>query len=277
MTPERDQLEERYLEAQLRDELGPPVDLSERVLRSVYGKPRRVVPPPRRIPAWRPLAAAAAVLIAAGLATYTLVQVLPEREQPLREGAQSVPYKVETGAPPSAPQQQPEAAPQPEPRPQPEAQPQPEPKEEPKPDEQVEKPTPEPEEEDKSVIDVTPKPPEDQVEDPSDNDSPHPDKGWTDPPDAWPDPKKKYDDPRKDAPVLVSAWKGESLKVRHAGQDGRVIEQKLKQGEAFGNPRRRPRGAQGPRRLHPGRRHAGATRRRADLWRRSFGVEADTA
>lgn len=233
MTPEREQLDDRYLEAQLRDELGPPVDLSERVLRSVYGKPRRVVPPPRRIPAWRPLAAAAAVLIAAGLATYGLVKVLPEREQPVRERAQSVPAPVVNDKPPQLPggerTQQPQVAPQQ--GPEPGVQPQPEPAEDRKPDEQVEKPTPELEEEDKSIIDAPPNPPEAQVEDPSDNESPHRRRDWTDPPESWPNPKR-YSDPRESAPVLVSAWKGDGIKVRHQGPAGDVV-RKLKAGDAF--------------------------------------------
>jgi len=228
MTPERDQLDERYLEAQLRDELGPPVDLSERVLRSVYSKPRRVVPPPRRIPAWRPLAAAAAVLIAAGLATYTLVNVLPEREQPVRERAQSAPAPVVNDRPPQVPggtpqpkvtpEQQEQVTPEPEAQPQPEPKgatepgPAPEPKPETKPDDQVEQPEDAP-------------PPDDTVKD-----SPPP-KGWTDPPESWPDPKR-YADPRESAPVLVTAWKGESVRVRHQGPAGDV-ERKLKPGEAF--------------------------------------------
>jgi len=233
MTPEREQLDERYLEAQLRDELGPPVDLSESVLRSVYSKPRRVVPPPRRIPAWRPLAAAAAVLIAAGLATYGLVKVLPEREQPVRERARSAPAPVVNDKSPQVPggerTQQPEVAPKPQPeqqQPEPESVPLPDPKgatqpatePQPQPDDQVEQPKDAP-------------PPEDQVEDPSDNDSPHPRKGWTDPPESWPDPKR-YADPRESAPVLVTAWKGESVRVRHRGPAGDV-ERKLKPGEAF--------------------------------------------
>jgi hypothetical protein len=232
MTPEREQLDERYLEAQLRDELGPPVDLSERVLRSVYGKPRRVVPPPRRIPAWRPLAAAAAVLIAAGLATYVLVNVLPEREQPVRERARSTPAPVVNDKPPQvpggertqqppevAPEQQPEPQPQPEPVRQPEPKgatqpvPEPDPKTEPEPDDQVEQPKDAP-------------PPEDTIKE-----GPPP-KGWTDPPESWPDPKR-YADPREASPVLVAAWKGDSLKLQYAGPDGRVVERKLKAGEAF--------------------------------------------
>lgn len=227
MTPEREQLDERYLEAQLRDELGPPVDLSERVLRSVYSKPRRVVPPPRRIPAWRPLAAAAAVLIAAGLATYVLVNVLPEREQPVRERARSMPAPVVNDKPPQVPggerTQQPEVAPKPQPeqqQPEPESVPLPDPKgatqpatePQPQPDDQVEQPKDAP-------------PPEDTVKD-----GPPP-KGWTDPPESWLDPKR-YADPRESAPVLVTAWKGEGLKVRHKGPAGDV-ERKLKAGEAF--------------------------------------------
>lgn len=228
MTPEREQLDERYLEAQLRDELGPPVDLSESVLRSVYSKPRRVVPPPRRIPAWRPLAAAAAVLIAAGLATYTLVNVLPEREQPVRERAQSSSAPVVNDRPPQVPggtpqpkvtpEQQEQVTPEPEAQPQPEPKgatepgPAPEPKPETKPDDQVEQPEDAP-------------PPDDTVKD-----GPPP-KGWTDPPESWPDPKR-YADPRESAPVLVTAWKGESVRVRHQGPAGDV-ERKLKPGEAF--------------------------------------------
>lgn len=227
MTPEREQLDERYLEAQLRDELGPPVDLSERVLRSVYSKPRRVVPPPRRIPAWRPLAAAAAVLIAAGMATYVLVNVLPEREQPVRERARSTPAPVVNDKPPQVPggerTQQPEVAPKPQPeqqQPEPESVPLPDPKgatqpatePQPQPDDQVEQPKDAP-------------PPEDTIKE-----GPPP-KGWTDPPESWPDPKR-YADPRESAPVLVSAWKGESIKVRHQGPAGEV-ERKLKAGEAF--------------------------------------------
>ena len=235
MTPEREQLDERYLEVQLRDDLGPPVDLSERVLRSVYGKPRRVVPPPRRIPAWRPLAAAAAVLIAAGLATYTLVKVLPEREQPVRERAHSAPYSGETDRPPGAPQQQPqpqpELAPEPQPeqqQPEPESTPQPEPKgatdpgpapeskTEPKPDDQVKED----------------QPPEDTPEDTVKN-GPLPnrgDRGWTDPPGSLP--VKSPPNPRDDAPVLVAGWRGDALKVYELRREGRFTEIRVKAGEA---------------------------------------------
>ena len=81
---EREQLNERYLEAQLREELGIEPDLSESVLREYYAKHppekrSRVIPPPPRKPAWRPMAAAAAVLLAAGLGCYSLVSVLQDR------------------------------------------------------------------------------------------------------------------------------------------------------------------------------------------------------
>lgn len=207
---EREELDERYLEAQLREELGIHPDLSEDVLRRVYAQPpRRIIPPPRRKPVWQPLAAAASVLIVAGLATFALVKVLPqqtapeqaEREQPIEE--EDAPAKPEVTPEPEQPSETPE----------PKDTPEPEPKDEPKPDEQVEKPTPKPEEEDESVTDVTPNPPEDQVEDPSDNESPHPRKDWTDPPDSWPGKIKDTDTTAPKRPVLVSAWKGEGIKI----------------------------------------------------------------
>lgn len=214
---EREQLDERYLEAQLREELGPERDLSERVLRQVYAKPvRRIVPPPRRKPFWQPLAAAASVLIVAGLATFALVKMLPQQtsaeqaeheQSPIEERNESA--KPETVVVPQVPNDKstPEDKPDDGPKPQPEDQP--------KPDEQVEKPTPEPEpEEDKDTVDIAPHTPEDEVEipDPGTPSSPNgPDR--TDPPESWPGKVKETDTTTKERAVLVSAWSGEGIKI----------------------------------------------------------------
>ncbi|MCA8918965.1 MAG: hypothetical protein KDB32_07795, partial [Planctomycetes bacterium] len=105
MTNEREQLSDQYLEAQLREELGIEPDLSEGVLSRYYAKHppekrRRVIPPLPRKAVWRPIAAAAVVLLAAGLTTYGLVTVLPNQLQPgHREEVQAernVPAKQET-------------------------------------------------------------------------------------------------------------------------------------------------------------------------------------
>lgn len=209
---EREELDERYLEAQLREELGIHPDLSEDVLRRVYAQPpRRIIPPPRRKPVWQPLAAAAAVLVVSGLATFALVKVLPQQSAP-EQAQREQPVKEESDAP-----AKPEVTPvrdEPAKTPEPKDAPEPELDDEPQPDEQVEKPTPEPEKEDESVTDVTPKPPEDQVENPSDNESPHPWRDWTDPPESWPGRIKDTDTtaPQK-RPVLVSSWNGEGIKI----------------------------------------------------------------
>ncbi|MBX3459816.1 MAG: hypothetical protein KF696_07610 [Planctomycetes bacterium] len=102
MNHEREQLAERYLEARLREQLGEPVDLSDAVLRRVYGAPRKIVPPPRRMPLWRPLAAAAAVLLMTGLAAWAIVWYAESAD---RRRAESVakPDKPDTYPAPVAP------------------------------------------------------------------------------------------------------------------------------------------------------------------------------
>jgi hypothetical protein len=228
MTEDRQTLHDRYLEAQLRDELGPETDISERVLHAVYAKPpRRVIPGPRRRVVWRPLAAAAAVLLAAGLATYALVRILPnelrqrpeQAERPFRQPA-GEDEKVKPRPAPATEREQPgkpvnikDLLPQPN---------------EPLPDTDAPSgltPVPAPTEPGKVK-------PDDSVSseaDPSDGEV-GPRKDWTDPPESWPNPKKPIGAPDETSPkeraVLVSNWKGESLRVT---RDGR--EQKWKAGE----------------------------------------------
>ncbi|MCB9895333.1 MAG: hypothetical protein H6839_12850 [Planctomycetes bacterium] len=239
MTDAREQLDERYLEAQLRDELGPQPDLSERVLRAVYAKPRRVVPPPRRVPRWKPLAAAAGVLIAAGLATYSLVNFLPEHFKPQRHTEQA--ERPKHPLPDIAPRA-PHPKPEPQPAPNDSEDTVPEPEVEPAPGPQPTKthtgPFPVPD------FPRPPKKPDDQVsgDDPEGPVGPLPkDPGLTDPPESWPDPKKpKYADPNKGTPtpakraVLVAAWKGDSIRISRQDTDGKwTEEERVKSGEAF--------------------------------------------
>ena len=215
---EREQQEERYLEAQLREELGLDTDLSERVLREVYAQPvRRVIPPPRRKPVWQPLAAAASVLIVAGLAAFALVKVLPQQNH--QEQAESLepgrdretqPTQPERGAEPEAPE---DISPAKE---EPETILDPEPEEQPQPEEQVEKPTSdsEPIKEDESVVDTTPNPEKEDKTEPDGQIGPDPNQpDWTDPSESWPRKNKDTDTTPKARPVLVSSWNGEAIKV----------------------------------------------------------------
>ena len=210
---ERDQQDDRYLEAQLREELGPETDLSERVLREVYARPiRRVIPLPRRKPVWQPLAAAASVLIVAGLATFALVKVLPkqpaqeqaEREQPATQDRQE-PDSLDNKSGPEEPGEnlEPTGSPQPEI----------EPESEPNPDEQVEDSPPEsaPSEEEKHDPNTAPDAPEDEVKLPEPDEPTTPD--VADPPGNPPHNGKETDTTPKEKPVLVSSWNGESIKV----------------------------------------------------------------
>lgn len=99
MTDERENPQDNYLNAQLREELGPPVDLSQRVLQAWYSDPAnaaparprsRLLPMPRRTPRWKPVAAAAAILLSCGLAVYSLVSSgLLEPKPALRGTAES--------------------------------------------------------------------------------------------------------------------------------------------------------------------------------------------
>ncbi|MCA8916889.1 MAG: hypothetical protein KDB90_15960 [Planctomycetes bacterium] len=238
MTEDREQLSERYLEAQLRDELGPDTDLSERVLRAVYGKPRRVIPPPRRTPRWEPWAAAAAVLLAAGVATYSLVNFLPGRfnqQQRVNEQAEKPKHPLPDVAPRA-------------PRPKPEPQPSPEGGEEAAPDPDSE-PLPAPElpkaQPDQIPAPIIPRPkPDDQVsgDDPKGPTSPLPkDPGLTDPPESWPNPKgPTVAEPKKETPgstelaVLAVAWKAESLRVSRQNESGKWIEEeRFKAGDEY--------------------------------------------
>jgi len=221
MRPDREQLDERYLEGQLRDELGPPVDLSESVLRQVYARPRRVIPGPRKVPLWRPLAAAAAVLLAAGVATYSLVQILPQEMAP-RASGKAESRTVINPAKKKDKQTTAEAdakAPKPEPKSDATVGPQPEespelPPEEVKVPQVVPAPEPEPDK------------PEGEVE------QPDPRRDLTDPPEAWPDPTKPPKAPDESGStqraVLAAAGKLESVKVTRDG-----VDLKVKTGDAF--------------------------------------------
>lgn len=133
MSTERDQLADRYLQARLREQLGEPVDLSEAVLRRVYSAPRRVVRPPRRLSLWRPLAAAAVVLLMTGLAAWAVIWFAesadrdrqdrvanPEGTPAQPQQAPRAPASGVRGHDPSQPEPEANApAPQPEPEPAP--------------------------------------------------------------------------------------------------------------------------------------------------------------
>ncbi len=101
MNPDYEDLDERYLEVALRDQAGPRVDLTQRVLRAAANAAsvrQRGVPLPRRRPLWRPLAAAAAVILAAGVSAYALLRVLPQMA-PGAQSAQSAPLQPAAVAP----------------------------------------------------------------------------------------------------------------------------------------------------------------------------------
>jgi len=182
MNNDRENLNDRYLDATLREELGPRVDLTQRVLHATSGgesQRHRVMPLPRRAPIWQPLAAAAAVLIAAGLGVFALVQVLPQN-QPNR-------YSATTPSNDALPLPRPLPAPdkQPEPAPQPKANtpetddtwpPLPLPEPEPKLPKEVKVP--------KGELPLPePKLPEGEIKKEPEPDYPE---GWTDPPESWP-------------------------------------------------------------------------------------------
>lgn len=131
MSTERDQLADRYLQARLREQLGEPVDLSEAVLRRVYSAPRRVVPPPRRLSLWRPLAAAAVVLLMTGLAAWAIIWFAESADRDRQDRVANTepkpaqqpraPSSGVRGHDPSQPKPESSApAPQPEPLPEPE-------------------------------------------------------------------------------------------------------------------------------------------------------------
>ncbi|MCA8936118.1 MAG: hypothetical protein KDB68_07915 [Planctomycetes bacterium] len=237
MTNEREQLSDQYLEAQLREELGIEPDLSEGVLSRYYAKHppekrRRVIPPLPRKAVWRPIAAAAVVLLAAGLTTYGLVTVLPNQLQPgHREEVQAernVPAKQETKETKGTPEK-PDAEKDLSVDPESEAAPE-------------RKVIPDEAEWENGAPEVPEKPdtettPDDKPEpkEPDDVVGPDPNgMGRTDPPEAFPDPAKE--DPyapdktaARPGRVLVSMWSGDSLKVTRA--DGG--ESKVKEGEDF--------------------------------------------
>lgn len=213
MNQDRENLHDRYLDAALRDELGPKVDLTQRVLRATgqESRPARVIPMPRRAPVWRPLAAAAAVLVAAGLGVYALVQVLPQNPQN--------PATATKGANEAMPAPRPVVpAPNEAPGPQPAHQPKanepeyeplpPLPEPEPKPPEEVKRPdTPAPE----------PRLPEGEVKkDPEPSDP----EGWTDPPESWPGKTPEGTQPRQRA-VLCAEFKTsrkDGLRIANEGK-----------------------------------------------------------
>lgn len=184
MNQDRENLNERYLDAALRDALGPQVDLTQRVLRAAgegSSRRHRVMPLPRRTPAWQPLAAAAAVLIVAGLGVFALVQFLPQ-DAPGQSMATKGANEAAPRPQPANQQPAPESGPeqptptQPDHEPEEPALPDPQPEPAPKVPDTVKIPAPdEPEPE--------PKLPEAEVkEEPH---RPYPE-GWTDPPESWP-------------------------------------------------------------------------------------------
>lgn len=221
MNQDRENLHDRYLDAALRDELGPKVDLTQRVLRATghgESRPARVIPMPRRVPVWRPLAAAAAVLVVAGLGVYALVQVLPQNPPnqatatkganeaqpapspvvPARNAA-SGPSGSHGVVPPAPKANEPEYEPLP---------PLPEP--EPKPPEEVKRPdTPAPE----------PKLPEGEVK--KEPEPAYPE-GWTDPPESWPGKTPEGTQPRERA-VLCAEIKTSRKDGLRIAQDGKWI------------------------------------------------------
>lgn len=220
MNPERDQLRERYLQAQLREELGEPLDLSEHVLRAVYSTPQRRMPPVPRRSIWRPLAAAAVVLLTAGLTAYWLTQVLPQHTQrrsaqdltasddsPPTQGPRHRDEKQTPPVQPTAPDDLPDDSgeiPQ-DPTREPE---QPILPSDPLPD------TPTKPEEDTS------KTPDDTVEKPSEPD----DHGWTDPRHRGPDQPPVGETAPPERAILVAGWKGDEI---------RIGERRLKHGDDY--------------------------------------------
>lgn len=76
--------DDNYLEAQLREELGPKPDITRRVLNEVFpqqtAKARKVTPQPAKF-SWRPIAAAAAILVVTGVALLAVISVLPTKPQ----------------------------------------------------------------------------------------------------------------------------------------------------------------------------------------------------
>ncbi|MBE7490906.1 MAG: hypothetical protein HS108_03945 [Planctomycetes bacterium] len=189
MNPDREDLNDRYLDAALRDALGPNVDLTRRVLRAAgRAEPSRprVIALPRRAPVWRPLAAAAAVLVVAGLGVYALVQVLPADRpdqsapaaatRPANEAAPAPAPRPHDPVPGVAPVTRPDEAAPPRPKAnEPEFEPLPPlPEPAPTPPDEVKRPeTPAPE----------PRLPDGEVK--RDPEPEYPE-GWTDPPESWP-------------------------------------------------------------------------------------------
>lgn len=223
MNQDRENLNDRYLDAALRDELGPKVDLTQRVLNATGAadsRRHRVLPMPRRAPVWQPLAAAAAVLIVAGLGVYALVQVLPPGNQrhsvtatqpinaPQPAPRPVVPARNDVSAPAGnegvVPPEPKSNESQYEPLP-----PLPEP--EPKPPEQVKRPdTPVPE----------PKLPEGEVK--KEPEPAYPD-GWTDPPEAWPGKPFPEGTGPKERAVLCSEVKPSRKDGVRLARDGKWI------------------------------------------------------
>ncbi|MBZ0138128.1 MAG: hypothetical protein K8I27_17360 [Planctomycetes bacterium] len=216
---EHEQLDERYLEAQLREELGIHPDLSEDVLQRVYAQPpRRLIPPPRRKSVWKPLVAAASVLLVAGAAAFALVKVLPDSLGPKQpEQRRSVKQVDEGTAAPRSPEHDPAAPPEPAdslPQDQPDDQP----------DDQLETPAPQETEHgtgkqpDKGIVIELP---------PADDKHDGTPKGEVE----VPPPRRTHTDPHpmppdhslpKERAVLAASWQGESIRVTNKRGETRL-------------------------------------------------------
>ncbi|MCF6227364.1 MAG: hypothetical protein L3J82_01695 [Planctomycetes bacterium] len=108
--------DDSYLEAQLRGELGPKPDITRRVLNEVFplqtAKARRITPQPAKF-SWRPIAAAAAILIVTGVALLAVISVLPTKPQSTAAKSNAsdfVPDQAENR--PAIPENQPEQPPE---------------------------------------------------------------------------------------------------------------------------------------------------------------------
>lgn len=196
MPDEHENPQDSYLNAHLREELGPPVDLSQRVLQSWYSDPAnaaparprsRLLPMPKRTSPWKSVAAAAAILLVCGLAVYSIVSSgILEPKPVLRDQAVApAPQPPRGQTPISAPRAKPA-----------EQQPKPHEPEAPTP---VPEPAPLPAEPDSSAVpgiapqpEIPVVPPQPEPENPyPEIKLPAPGEDKTDPPGAFPDPDRE--------------------------------------------------------------------------------------
>ncbi|MEE9311493.1 MAG: hypothetical protein V3V10_03675 [Planctomycetota bacterium] len=108
--------DDNYLEAQLRGEFSPKPDLSQRVLSEVFpqqtGRIRKLPARPAK-PLWRPIAAAAAILLTTGVALMAVISALPDK--PHSTAAKSNASEVvpdQAGSEPEVPERQAEQSPE---------------------------------------------------------------------------------------------------------------------------------------------------------------------